>query len=86
MKAIYVSVWDGGIEIRTNCQFDPTTKEVSNIEVAAVDGLDVLEDEYIELPDGEEVRDFIAEGNEDDSLSDDDINNLIKLSGKLFGK
>lgn len=79
MKAKYVSVWDGGIEVKTNCQYDPTTKEVYDIETSDVDGLDVCEDEYVLLPDGTEVRDFIVDGNEPESLSDDDINSLRNL-------
>jgi hypothetical protein len=60
MKAKYVSVWDGGT-ITTNCQYDQKTKVVSDIESSDVEGLDMLEDEYVLLPDGTEVRDFINE-------------------------
>lgn len=62
-KAIYVSVWDGGVEVKTRCLYNGETKVVSDIETADVDGLDILEDEYVLLPSGVEVRDFI---NEDD--------------------
>jgi hypothetical protein len=61
MKAKYVSVWDGGITVTTNCQYDQKTKVVSDIESSDVEGLDMLEDEYVLLPDGTEVRDFINE-------------------------
>ena len=57
MKAIYVSIWDGDVEIRTQCEFDPDTKKVWNIQSADVN-VDILEDEFVELPDGTEVRDF----------------------------
>lgn len=60
-KAIYVSVWDGGVEVRTNCLYNGETKVVSDIETADVDGLDTLEDEYVLLPSGVEIRDFINE-------------------------
>ena len=50
--ATFVSVWDGGIEIRSNCEFNPISKEVTDIDIAEVDGLETLEDEYVELPDG----------------------------------
>ena len=63
MKAKYVSVWDGGTSITTNCQYDPKTNVVSDIESSDVEGLDMLEDEYVVLPDGTEIRNFI---NEDD--------------------
>lgn len=66
MKAKYVSVWDGGIEIRTDCEFDPFTNIVSNIETSDVEGLEYLEDEYIELYDGTEIRDFYNEDDEED--------------------
>lgn len=79
MKAKYVSVWDGGIEVKTNCEYNPTTKEVYDIETSDVDGLDVCEDEYVLLPDGTEVRDFIVDGNEPESLSDDEIKQLRNL-------
>lgn len=47
MKALYYSVWDGGTEIVTNCQFTPETMAVSDIDTADVDGLDILEEEYV---------------------------------------
>lgn len=61
MNGTYVTIWDGGTEISSNCKFNPDTKVVSEIEMVAVEGLDILEDEYILLPDGTEVRDFINE-------------------------
>ena len=63
MNGTYVTIWDGGIEISTSCIFNPDTKVVSDIEIVDVQWLDILEDEYVLLPDGTEVRDFI---NEDD--------------------
>ena len=62
-KATYVSVWDGGIEVKTPCTYNGETKVVSDIEVAEIDGLDMLDDEFIVLPSGTIIRDFI---NEDD--------------------
>ncbi len=73
MTATFVSVWDGGIEIRTDCEYNPITKEVSDIDIAEVDNLECLEDEYVELPDGTEVRDFVDEGNEGESLTPEEI-------------
>lgn len=61
MKATYVSVWDGGIQIRTNCKFDQATKQVSDVESADVDGLDFCEEEFIELSNGEVIKDFVNE-------------------------
>lgn len=77
MKAIYVSVWDGGVEVKTKCEFDTTTKEVSNVEVSMVEGLEICEDEYILLPDGTEIRDFITDDSE--NLTDDEIEKLRNI-------
>jgi len=67
MEAIYVSVWDGGTEISTKCNFDPQTKNVTDVESADVDGLDSLDREYIILPDGTEIerKDFLLDGEEE---------------------
>lgn len=64
MKATYISVWDGGVEISTSCEFDPETKNITDIKSADVNGLEVLEREYIVLPDGTEidVEDCLIEG------------------------
>ena len=59
MKAQFVSIWDGNVEVRTNCEFNPETKEVTDIESVEVNGVDMLDDEYVELPDGTEIRDFV---------------------------
>ena len=64
----FVSVWDGGTEIRTNALFNQETKLVHDIEV--VDGVDedgeeveLLEKQYIELSSGEIIEEsgFILE-------------------------
>jgi hypothetical protein len=67
MEAIYVSVWDNGDNtFRTKCQFNPETKDVTDIEQADVEGIDLnyLDEEYIELPNGEQVKEFTIEGEE----------------------
>jgi len=81
MKATYVSVWDGGVEVRTSCEYDSETLDVTDIESADVDGLDNLEREHIELPDGTEIErgDFTIDGDTDDTLSDEDLE-LIRRS------
>ena len=68
MTATYVSVWDDGIQIRTSCKFDETSRTAYDIESADVDGLDFLSDEYIELNDmeGTQIRDFINGDDETD--------------------
>lgn len=65
MKATYVSVWDNGSDrVISSCEFNPETKEVTDIEVVDVDDLDLnyLDEEYIELPTGEIIKDFIRDG------------------------
>jgi hypothetical protein len=65
MKATYVSVWDNGSDrVSSSCEFNPETKEVTDIEVVDVEerGLNYLDEEYIELPTGEVIRDFIRDG------------------------
>jgi hypothetical protein len=66
IKATYVSVWDGGIEISTECFYNPDTNDVTDIESSDVDGVEFLEREYIILPDGTEIEreDFTIEGEE----------------------
>lgn len=65
MKATYVSIWDGDVRISTQCEFDPETKKVWNIQSADVN-VEILEDEFVELPDGTEIRDFTNLGAEDE--------------------
>lgn len=60
-KATYVTVWDGGIEIRTQCLFDKNSSTVYDVESVEVNGLDVLEAEFVELADGTEIKDFLTE-------------------------
>lgn len=65
VKAKYVSVWDNGSDrIESSCMFNPETKEVTDIEVVAVDGMDLnyLDEEYIELESGEIIKDFSRDG------------------------
>jgi hypothetical protein len=61
--ATYISVWDDGVAISSNCLYDRKTNVISEIETIDVDGLDMLIDEYILLSDGTQIRNFI---NEDD--------------------
>lgn len=68
IKAKYVSVWDGGNEVKSKCQYNPDTKVVSDVDSVEVDGLDILEDVYVLLPDGTEVRDFINEDDLDEDI------------------
>jgi len=59
INATYVSIWDGGTKIETSCKFDTDTNTVSDIEsIDDVSDLDLLDEEYVELPSGETVRTF----------------------------
>lgn len=63
IKAVYVSVWESQGEIQTSCDYNPETKEVTNVEVVDLeDDDDILIDEYIWLSTNEEVRSFDMDG------------------------
>lgn len=49
--AKFTSVWDDGYEVTTNCKVNLVTKEIIDIEIADVDGLDVLDYEYVTIDD-----------------------------------
>ena len=66
-EALFVSVWDGGVEIDTPCKVNLETKEVFDIVTSRYNG-DHLEKEYIEI-DGKEfpvfqISDIADEDNE----------------------
>ena len=65
MKATYVSVWDGE-ELRSSCDYDPQTNDVTDIEQLDVDDMDLCtcEDEFIELPTGDVINEFTIDGEE----------------------
>lgn len=62
----YVSVWDGGVEVKTKCKVNDLTREVVSVEYVRVDGLDQFEREYV-LIEGVEhpVLDHKPETNEE---------------------
>ena len=67
IDATYVSSWDNGDNVfRTNCKFNPETNEVSDVESADVEGIQLyyVDEEYVELSNGETVRDFVLDGTE----------------------
>jgi hypothetical protein len=82
MKATYVSVWDGGTEIRTSCEYDVNTHILSDIETVDVNGLDLLDEEFIELPDGTKITDWI---NEDEVEIVAEQNKTVNLEVKISG-
>lgn len=64
MNAIYVSIWDEDIKISSSCKIDLSTKEVTDVEQINVEELDLnfVTEEFIELPDGSLIKDFILDG------------------------
>lgn len=46
-NATFVSVWDDGIEIKTSCKVNTETREVFDIEETYVDGLGIVNEEYV---------------------------------------
>jgi hypothetical protein len=78
MNATYVSIWDGDTEVRTSCKFNPETKQATDIESTDdVQELDMLMEEYIELPTGDIVKTFttdcgrkVVDGQLDESIED----------------
>lgn len=56
IAATYVSVWDNGLEIRTNCQWDPQKHVATLVKSVDVAGVDMLTREYVELPDGTTIQ------------------------------
>jgi hypothetical protein len=55
IKATFVSIWDGD-RIETNCDFNPETKEVTNIQTVVIgNNYNTCEREFVELPDGTEL-------------------------------
>ena len=67
IDATYVSSWDNGDNVfRTNCKFNPETNEVSDVESADVEGIELyyVDEEYVELSNGETVREFVLDGTE----------------------
>jgi hypothetical protein len=59
----YVTVWDGGTEIRTPAKYYKAMRDVET-EAVEANGLDSLDEEYIEFIDGTRINRFDADGNE----------------------
>lgn len=61
--ATFISIWDGGTTIRSKCMIDLKNERVTDIEIVDIDGLDNLDEEYVELDGGEkiDITDFEVE-------------------------
>lgn len=79
IKAIFVSVWDGGTVISTSCMFNPKTNDATDIVQADVSGMDLetLDEQYVELPNGEKITEFTIDG-EFVPLNEEQIKSRIK--------
>jgi predicted nucleic acid-binding protein len=65
VKATYVSVWDNGDNVfESECDFNPETKEATNVESLDVDDVELfyVDKEFIRLADGTEIEDFVLDG------------------------
>lgn len=71
--ATFVSVWDDGFEVETDCKVNTDTNEVFDIETADVDELDleILDREYIVI-DGNEYDVYPIADCIPDELADDE--------------
>lgn len=71
--ATFVSVWDDGFEVETDCKVNTDTNEVFDIETADVDELDleILDREYIVI-DGNEYDVYHIADCIPDELADDE--------------
>jgi hypothetical protein len=67
LNATYVSSWDNGDNVfETSCKFNPKTKEVTDVESADVDDVELfyVDEELVRLEDGTEIKDFVLDGTE----------------------
>lgn len=93
VKAKFVSVWDGGFCVETDCKVNMKTGEIYDIEVSegTADYVNELDEEFIRFPDGTEHT--VSRGQEDGGFwyGDDDIietmsepqNSLIQAAAKI---
>ena len=47
IPAKFTSVWDNGVCVTTDCMVNMVTKEIRDIQVADVEGVEILEYEFI---------------------------------------
>lgn len=72
-NATFVSVWDDGYEVKSDCRIDTNTNKVLDIEMVYVDELDleILDREYI-IIDGNEYDVYSIADCVPDELADDE--------------
>ena len=52
----FVSIWDGGVELRSPAFFDRKDGSVTVLKAQSGDGVEHLDREFIELPNGDELE------------------------------
>ena len=67
--ATFVSVWDDGIAVESACKVDTNTKEVFDIEISKVEGLEIMVDEYLVI-DGKRFNVYRIDELNDDNDTD----------------
>lgn len=88
--AQFISSWDFGTKITSPCKFNTETNEVTDVVSVDVDDRDLynLDEEYVLLPSGKEVRNFTLDGknyvegerqDEDEHLSPKEEERLRKI-------
>lgn len=72
-NATFVSIWDDGYEVKSDCRIDTDTNKVLDIEMVYVDKLDleILDREYI-IIDGNECNVYPITDCIPDELADDE--------------
>lgn len=49
IKGKFISVWDDGVEIKTNCKINLETKEVFDIQLSDIgEGLEILNEQFVQ--------------------------------------
>lgn len=49
MKGKFVSVWDGGVKLESPCTVNLETLEVTILQTQSGDGVETLDEEYVEI-------------------------------------
>lgn len=70
VDAYFVSQWDGGLQIKTHCKVNMFTHEVFDIEQSQVEGVEVLDGEFV-IINGKQY--MVFEKDEYDELANEDV-------------
>jgi len=56
IKALYTSIWDDETRLTSNCVVNMDTGEYEVLESYEIEGVDLLTDEFVTLPDGRRLE------------------------------